>query len=79
MDDRYQRLWQAVLQQLFADLKNQNKKEDAELLRLQAKRFLLEDHRDFIIVCHLAGLHPEPVRRYAQSCCQSINHTLDVE
>jgi hypothetical protein len=66
MSDPYIRLWQAVIQQQFADMRNQNKKEDCEILRSQARHWLLEDHRDFSTVCDLAGWHPEKVRAYAQ-------------
>jgi hypothetical protein len=66
MSDPYIRLWQAVIQQQFADMRNQNHKEDAAILRSQARHWLLEDCRDFTMACELAGLHPEKVRAYAQ-------------
>jgi hypothetical protein len=66
MEDNYTELWRAVIRQQFADMANQNRKEDAEILRSQARHWLLEDHRDFSTVCELAGLHPDKVRTYAQ-------------
>ena len=66
MSDPYIRLWQAVIQQQFADMRDQNKKEDCEILRSQARHWLLQDRRDFSLVCELAGVNPERVRVYAQ-------------
>ena len=65
--DEYQSLWQAVIRQQFADMANQNHKEDSEILRSQARHWLLNDRRDFNMVCELAGLHPERVRASAQN------------
>ena len=65
-DSRYTHLWQAVIRQQFADMANQNHKEDSEILRSQARHWLLQDRRDFPVVCELAGLHPEKVRLYAR-------------
>jgi hypothetical protein len=65
--DEYQSLWQAVIRQQFADMANQNCKEDSEILRSQARHWLLNDRRDFTAVCELAGLHPEKVRQCAQN------------
>jgi hypothetical protein len=66
-DSRYTHLWQAVIRQQFADLKNKNRKEDGQILRAQAQLWLLEDRRDFPVVCELAGWHPDRVREYAQN------------
>jgi hypothetical protein len=66
MEDNYTELWRAVIRQQFADMANQNHKEDAEILRSQARHWLLNDRRDFPVVCELAGWHPEKVRAYAQ-------------
>jgi hypothetical protein len=66
MEDNYTELWRAVIRQQFADLRNQNRKEDCEILRSQARHWLLEDRRDFEVVCELAGWHPEKVRTYAR-------------
>jgi hypothetical protein len=64
--EKYQSLWQAVIRQQFADMANQNRKEDAEILRSQARHWLLNDRRDFAMVCEMAGWHPEKVRVYAK-------------
>ena len=66
MEECYTELWRAVIRQQFADMANQNRKEDSEILRSQARHWLLHDWRDFSLVCEMAGVNPERVRLYAQ-------------
>lgn len=55
-----QDLWQAVLHTLVADMLTTNKGRETALLREQARAWLGRyATRDFVLVCHLAGVDPQ--------------------
>ena len=57
-------LWCAVIHQAFMDLQD---KEEGDA----AKRWLLHDKKDFVLVCSLAGFSPRIVRMAALRQCES--------
>lgn len=59
----YQRLWRAVLLQQIQDAKSQSRDEERHFDRHTARHWIFENRRDFAIVCELAGLDPDYVRR----------------
>jgi hypothetical protein len=57
-------LWCAVIHQAFMDLED---KEEGTA----ARRWLLHDRKDFVLVCSLAGFSPLLVRMAALRLCES--------
>jgi hypothetical protein len=57
-------LWCAVIHQAFMDL--EDKEEGAA-----ARRWLLQDKKNFVLVCSLAGFSPMLVRMAALRLCES--------
>ena len=55
-------LWQAVITQALMDASCNSHKYEAKLEKLKATRWLLGGGKDFIAVCHHAGLEPSYVR-----------------
>lgn len=58
-------LWQAVITQALMDASTNSVKPDARYIRHNALNWLLSRGKDFVTVCHNAGLEPEDVRRKA--------------
>lgn len=58
-------LWCAVIYQAFLDLEDKEAGDDA-------KRWLLRDKKDFVLVCSLAGFSPMHVRVAALRRCEEL-------
>lgn len=58
-------LWCAVIYQALLDLEDRNECREA-------KRWLLHDKKDFVLVCALAGISPRLVRSAASRKCREL-------
>src|ERR1700744_1877064 len=65
-------LWCAVIHQAFLDLEDKNACDEA-------KRWLLRDKKDFVLVCSLAGFSPLLVRMAALRQCEGLTSILPEE
>ena len=54
-------LWKAVLLQAFVDLQNNSKKKIANTYRVRSLFWFSPRNREFLDVCHFAGLDPSYV------------------
>lgn len=54
-------LWKAVLLQAFVDLQNNSKKKIANTYRVRSLFWFSPKNREFLDVCHFAGLEPSYV------------------
>lgn len=61
----YYRLFQAVISESFADAFIVENNRHQKFIRKGARHWLLQDKKDFEIVCQLAGVHPGYVRKNA--------------
>jgi type II secretory pathway component PulJ len=59
-------LWTAVITQALMDALSRSPNKEAQFHKHEAIRWLTENSKDFIEVCHNAGLNPDNVRRKAK-------------
>lgn len=57
--------YRAIILQAFADLTNNSPKVELTLAREEAKRWLLNNSKDFNFICDAAGYSPDYVRNKA--------------
>lgn len=62
---RYYRLYQAIISEAFADAFILENNRHKKFIRSGARHWLLYDKVDFEIICDLAGVHPQYVRKNA--------------
>lgn len=66
-----QALWRAVILQMLEDATSQSRKTQDQHARTQARNWLEGRHADFIMVCDMAGLDVQYVRKKIKKALQS--------
>jgi len=64
-------LWIAVITQAMMDALARSRNSEAQYYKHEAIHWLTENSKDFIIVCHLAELDPDYVRKQAKKALAS--------
>ena len=59
-------MWVAVITQAMMDALSKSRKSEALYYKQEATTWLTENSPSFVMVCQLAGLHPDDIRRKAK-------------
>lgn len=62
-DDPIRSLFRAVLTQMYMDLGSKSRNAESQYAKMEAENFMRSNSRDFHMICDMADIHPDTVKR----------------